>query len=799
MDPTYSDNCWPVDSLDLTYVITGATTGSGSGSVTGLTFNVGVSTVEYTVTDPDGNSASCSFTVTIIDVTPPVINLTLCADVTDVAAPNNCSKVPGDLKDPDYSDTCWPKDSLTISWTMTGATTGSGFGTVTDSAFHVGVTTVTYTVTDPDNNSASCSFTVTIKDVTPPNIDIAGCENVTDVTDDGNCAVVPGNIDDPVYSDACWDVADLTITWQMTGATTGSGTGSVVGQSFNAGVTTVKYVVSDPDGNKDSCSFTVTIIPYNPPAFRAGCPPDIISAPNDPGICEADLTIPDPTVDDPCNVGYTITNNRTGTNNASGVYPVGTTEVIWTITPNVGNPTTCTQTITVIDTELPVIVDCPQTRNFTDCSVAAITGPAFSATTASSTYAEFADATNLGNATDNCGIVSVTYIDVQAGSCPITITRTWTVFDAAGNSASCDQTITIDDTEAPVVDCPTAGFETPSDFDLPYATYSIPAFDYSDNCTAQIDILISWTLSGATTGSGTGLIPTPYQFNSGLTTVSYVFTDLCGNPTPCEFTIFALFPPEITCLPPVTLNTDLGVCHNHIEPGDTDNPGVPTNGTGEVLDWTWTVYAPDGTTVLGTGTSTGVSPTPVGPVDFPIGTSTIHWYAKNASGHDECDQLVTVFDNGSPTFDADPFEDCVESLSSAVYTGNADDIQYNPDYPDGDYKIMNPGDPYLDIDLGTYVDNCCVLADGYSLFWTIEFDGNDPNEPDITGTGQPSTYKDPISGAPMEILLWGDGVNFQPRVHTITYTITDCNGNTSDPVVETITINPRPQLIKVTN
>ncbi len=799
MDPVYSDNCWPFATLALTYEITGATTGSGSGSVTGLSFNVGVSTVVYTVTDPDGNSATCSFTVTIIDVTPPVMDLTKCVNVTDVAAPDNCSKIPAGLEDPDYSDTCWDVADLTLSWTMAGATTGNGFGSVTNMTFNVGVTTVTYTVTDPDNNSVSCSFTVTIKDVTPPDIGIGGCDDVTDVTDAGNCSVVPGDIVDPVYSDDCWDIADLTITWEMTGATVRTGSGSVKGQSFNAGVTTVVYTVTDPDNNSATCSFKVTIIPYNPPQFTTVCPPDIVAAPNDPGLCSANLTIPIPTVDDPCHIGYTVTNDRTGTNNASGIYMVGTTDVVWTITPTVGSPTSCTQTVEVADKELPVINTCPATRTFVDCSTASITGPDFSATTANSSYAEFADATNGGIADDNCGIVSVTYIDVASGSCPITITRTWTVFDAAGNSATCDQTITIDDNEAPVVNCPTAGFETPSDFDKTYATFSIPAFDYSDNCTAKTDILISWTITNpdGTTVTGNGLIPDPYQFTSGLSTVSYVFADLCGNPTPCQFTVFALFPPDIDCLLPVTLTTDLGVCHNHIESGDADNPGVPTNTTGETLNWTWTVYAPDGTTVIGTGTSTGVSPTPVGPVDFPLGTSTIHWYATNASGHDECDQIVTVEDHEPPKATADPAEFCVEPLSGAVYTGDADNLDYTIDYPAADYAILKAGSTDLDLDISTYTDNCCSETDGYTIRWTIDFDGSDPLEPSVSGTGQPSEYIDLISGSPADIKLWGDGKTFQSRMHTISYWITDCHGNESDPVSTTITIKPRPELIKM--
>ena len=123
---------------------------------------MGVTTVTYTVTDPDNNSVSCDFTVTIIDVTPPVITIDACNDVTDYVDPGNCFMIPLSLNDPDYSDTCWPIDSLTLTWTMIGATTGTGAGSVKGLPFNVGVTTVTYIVTDPDNNTATCSFTVTI-------------------------------------------------------------------------------------------------------------------------------------------------------------------------------------------------------------------------------------------------------------------------------------------------------------------------------------------------------------------------------------------------------------------------------------------------------------------------------------------------------------------------------------------------------------------------------------------------------------------------------------------------------------
>ena len=798
IDPDYSDTCWPKDSLVLTYTITGATTGSGSGIVTGVSFNVGVSTVTYTVTDPDGNSDDCSFTVTIVDVTPPVIDIDGCTPATDYADPGSCSKIPATITDPDYSDTCWPKDSLTLSYTITGATTGSGTGSVIGLSFNVGVSTVTYTVTDPDGNSDDCFFTVTILDVTPPNIEIGGCEDVTDTTDANNCTVIPAVIQDPVYSDDCWPIDSLTIVWAMRGATTGNGSGSVRGETFNTGITTVTYIVSDPDGNEDSCSFTVTILPYDMPAFTSGCPPDVSSV-NDPTICGANVTIPVPTVDDPCNLGYVITNDRTGTDDASGFYPVDTTYVVWTITPTIGDPSTCTQMVIVTDVEDPIIVTCPVDQNIEGCDTMAIAlSPAFSSTLATSDYSVFADGTNQGDATDNCGVVRVTYIDVASGTCPLVITRTWTIYDAAGNSASCDQIITVGETEPPVVDCP-SDIITPSEFDSTFANITLPDISIYDNCTDSADINITWIISGTTNGSGTGIIPSPYHFNQGVSVITYTYTDACGNSTECTFEVNVLYPPEITCLPPDTLSTDPGLCANHIEPGDPDNPGVPSNTTGEVLDWVWTVYAPDGTTVLGTGTSTGISPTLVGPVDFPLGTSTIHWYASNLSGHDECDQLVTVIDDEPPTFTANPYEDCVEPLFYAVYNGDADDLVYDPDYPNEDYNLFESGNTSLDIDLGTFVDNCCVISDGYSIRWEIDFDGNDPSEPTISGNGQPSTYLNPNTGLPGDILLWGDGVNFQSRVHTITYWITDCHGNESAPIQTTITVSPRPELIKVTN
>jgi hypothetical protein len=56
-------------------------------------------------------------------------------------------------------------------------------------------------------------------------------------------------------------------------------------------------------------------------------------------------------------------------------------------------------------------------------------------------------------------------------------------------------------------------------------------------------------------------------------------------------------------------------------------------------------------------------------------------------------------------------------------------------------------------------------------------------------TGQPSAY-----GA--NILIPGDGINFNDVVHTVTYWVVDCHGNVSEPQTRIVIIKPRPNIIK---
>ena len=122
-------------------------------------------------------------------------------------------------------------------------------GLPSGSTFPIGMTTNTF-IAEVGGNVDTCSFVVTVIDnqaptvTCPANIEICEGEAVSTTA--------------PSTSDNC---AGETVTYTTTGATVTSGTDSVDGITFNAGTTTVWYVVTDAAGNQDSCSFDVIANP----------------------------------------------------------------------------------------------------------------------------------------------------------------------------------------------------------------------------------------------------------------------------------------------------------------------------------------------------------------------------------------------------------------------------------------------------------------------------------------------------------------------------------------------------------
>lgn len=137
-NPAVSDNCPGVG-------IPGCSPASGSA------FPKGITTVTCNVFDAAGNSASCSFSVTVAGETQPPVFTSGCPPNINVAAPYLCPYATSsqvNFANPVAADNC---AGVTVA-----CNPPSG------SSFPVGATKVTCTATDTSNNTAACSFVVTV-------------------------------------------------------------------------------------------------------------------------------------------------------------------------------------------------------------------------------------------------------------------------------------------------------------------------------------------------------------------------------------------------------------------------------------------------------------------------------------------------------------------------------------------------------------------------------------------------------------------------------------------------------------
>lgn len=262
----------------------------------------------------------------------------------------------------------------------------------------------------------------------------------------------------------------------------------------------------------------------------------------------------------------------------------------WTADDGGGNVASCDQLINVEDTLAPSLVGVP-----TDMSVECDAVPAAAVVTAS----------------DACDPAStVGFSETQtAGDCPdaYSLLRTWTATDACGNSADQSQTVSVDDTTAPVITCPADQLSLECDANTSVAaTGSATA---TDNCgSASIS-------SSDVTSPGCG--------STVSITRTFTSVDDCDNESTCD----QLIATNDTTAPTIALST------NAVSVVDADCSGDES------------VALPTATTSDDCGS---VTVTNDAPATFPAGESTeVTFTATDECGNQSGDSVDVDVDYGS--------------------------------------------------------------------------------------------------------------------------------------------------------
>ncbi len=604
----------------ITYAFTGATSGNGNGNGSGSVFNKGTTTVTLTATNSCG-TATCTFTVTVTDNQPPVI--TTNGDQNVNAEQGKCGA--------SVSVTASATDNCSVA-TPTGV---RGDGLALSDPYPVGITTITWNVTDANGNpSAPVTQTVTVTDNELPVITSNGNKSVNN--DAGKCGAVVAV--SATATDNCG-----------VGAASGvRGDGLALTDPYPVGSTTITWTVTDMHGNNAiPVTQTIVVTDNELPVITSN---GNISVNNDAGKCGAVVAVSASATDN-CGVG-TPSGVRGDGLALTDPYPVGTTTITWTVTDIHGNSNTSTQVIVVTDNEKPVI-----TSNGNK-SVNNDAGKCGALVTVSAT------------AMDNCGVGTPSGVRgdglALTALYPLgTTTITWTVTDSHGNSNTSTQTVTVTDTEKPVI-VSNGNKTVNNDLGKCGATVSVSAIT-TDNCGVV-----------AATGVRSDGLALTALYPVGTTTITWTVTDTHTNtaiPVTQTVVVTDNEAPVITCPADAVFCANYGGVTNYTIASliAADNCGIQS-----------TSFAVSGaTTRSGTGTNaSGV---------FAVGVSTITWTVKDTHGNTSvCSTKVTI--NPLPvatyvTTNADAF--CNKTTLTASSSINAASYSWTTGSTPGSF-VTNP-------------------------------------------------------------------------------------------------------------
>jgi len=377
-------------------------------------------------------TASCFFTVTVLDTNPPTIscpaNITVTAPVgaTEFTLPMGPG-TPSINASGGGTVTAVRSDDAPATFDDDGnVVTPAVVHAVTD-PYPIGSTGILWTVTDAGGRTASCTQIITIVaagDRDP--VTISCPAHVSFTAPSGACeATIPAaTIGTPTSNPS----DDVTITSRRSDD-------RPLSDPFPAGLTTITWTATDDlNGSVASCVQNITVIAGS----GADTTPPVLTVPADVSVttssCSAllddELGVAQATDEGACNGSVTIV--RTGVP-AGFIFRTGTTTIVYTATDSAGNTSTGQQLVTV--TESPAVtpaISCPS-----DITVSLPLN-----STATSMVVNYTAPVG----TDNCaGATTTQTAGLPSGaSFPVgTTTNTFRVTDASGNYVECSFTVTV--------------------------------------------------------------------------------------------------------------------------------------------------------------------------------------------------------------------------------------------------------------------------------------------------------------------------------------------------------------------
>jgi len=332
---------------------------------------------------------------------------------------------------------------------------------------NAGANTITLIITDVNGNEFAVEVVVTVEEKTAP---VALAKNITVQLNEAGTVMVAAAAINNGSSDNC-GIATMVLS-------------KTDFDCSNVGANSVTLTITDMSGNSHSATATITVEDKVAPVAIAKNITVQLNATGTASIAAADVNN---SSTDACGIAA-VTVDKTTFNCAN----VGANAVTLTITDTNGNVATATATVTVEDKMAPTL----------EAPVAITIDVDAGKTTASNV--------TLGTpvTTDNCGVTSVTN-DAPAEFRSGITTVTWTAQDAAGNTVTATQMVT--------VRTYIAAFTRPATIQVPirttFSNIGLPTtVEVTYNNNTKQNIPVTWNA-----GTYNGAVAGMYELTSTLT------------------------------------------------------------------------------------------------------------------------------------------------------------------------------------------------------------------------------------------------------------------------------------------
>jgi uncharacterized repeat protein (TIGR01451 family) len=470
------------------------------------------------------------------------------------------------------------------------------------------------------------------------------------------------------------------------GAATGAGNCGAInstpasGAFFPLGATVVS-VSSETGGG--SCSFTVTVV--NTPAPTISCPADKVATADENGSA---TVAPGTPTTSPAS-GVSVTGVRSDGEELTATYPTGLTLITWTVTDSFGRTASCNQRVNVVDAACAGDTTPPEITAPANITVG--TGADGTGCSVALGESELGQAT----ATDDCAAaITISHTNPPDGAYPVgTTTVTWTATDAAGNSATAAQTVTVIDDTKPVIVAPADAAYTclsavpaahPSQATrgtvLDEEGQPLPPGPPFDNCGVP-----AVTVTETSAGAGSAASPR-------VITRTFKATDAVGNFSTAvqTITVTDASAPTLNVPAGITVGNDAGSCSAAVSFSVTASDNCNADGVNVQTSHASGSVFPKGTTTV-TATATDwagnvttktfnvtVNDTEAPTISYPSGGVTVYLPLNSPATSTTATYTVTAADNcPGVTLGVSPASGSVFNVGATTVTATATDASGN--------------------------------------------------------------------------------------------------------------------------